>query len=171
MKKRLQFVSNSSSSSFVIISHREPQLPTPLYTDKLIVDGRNAETVEFGWGPDTINCRESRLVFAWLQASYLSRVWNPDLKKYEYGRSAEMHMLEEVLKEVYQVEEVEWRLSTEFCWKEEDRDPEITYGCYIDHQSSASEGENLEIFNDEDTLRQFLFSPGSCIELDNDNRY
>ena len=40
---------------------------------------------------------------------------------------------------------------------------------YIDHQSSASEGENTEIFESEDTLKHFLFGKGSCIVLDNDN--
>lgn len=48
---------------------------------------------------------------------------------------------------------------------------EISYvdNGYIDHQSCATEGENTEIFNDDDTLRRFLFADDSYIHTDNDN--
>lgn len=48
---------------------------------------------------------------------------------------------------------------------------EITFDVegYIDHQSSAAEDRNTEIFDDKETLAQFLFDGDSYIHLDNDN--
>ena len=40
---------------------------------------------------------------------------------------------------------------------------------YIDRQSCATEGENTEIFDDDDTLKRFLFADSSYIHTDNDN--
>jgi hypothetical protein len=40
---------------------------------------------------------------------------------------------------------------------------------YIDHQSSAEEGMNMEIFNSDHKLKCFLFGKGSKICLRNDN--
>ncbi len=46
------------------------------------------------------------------------------------------------------------------------------HGCvygYIDHQSAACDGENLEMFENDDALARFLFGKESRIVLDNDN--
>lgn len=43
---------------------------------------------------------------------------------------------------------------------------DLAPGSYIDHQSS---GTSFDAFEDEETLRQFLFNYGSCIETGNDN--
>jgi hypothetical protein len=40
---------------------------------------------------------------------------------------------------------------------------------YIDHQSSAEEGANIEMFENEDSLEKFLFSKRSKIIGGNDN--
>jgi hypothetical protein len=40
---------------------------------------------------------------------------------------------------------------------------------YIDHQSASYEGENMEMFEDEQTLHDFLFSNNSYIQTGNDN--
>jgi len=40
---------------------------------------------------------------------------------------------------------------------------------YIDHQSSASEGQNIEMFESEISLFNFLFSSDSSIQTGNDN--
>ena len=40
---------------------------------------------------------------------------------------------------------------------------------YIDHQSCATEGSNLEMFRDRDSLKRFLFAKGSFIQCGNDN--
>jgi hypothetical protein len=40
---------------------------------------------------------------------------------------------------------------------------------YIDHGSSASEGENTEIFDNDEQLKSFIFNPDSYIQNQNDN--
>jgi vesicle coat complex subunit len=40
---------------------------------------------------------------------------------------------------------------------------------YIDHQSNACESENIEMFENEETLKDFIFGRSSYIHTDNDN--
>ena len=47
-------------------------------------------------------------------------------------------------------------------------DIRMRYG-YVDHQSSSSEDQNLEMFESEETLKNFLFNTSSYIQNDNDN--
>lgn len=140
MKQRLGFVSNSSSSSFVVIgsgdcSNGIKRVKSRI-EDGIIIFGREGET-EFGWGPDTITDIFSRFNFAKLQAI----------------RSEWSEMLEKVIKDVTGCDSIMWDVDG-----------------YIDHQSAACEGSNIEIFDNEDTLKNFLFCEDSMIELDNDNR-
>jgi hypothetical protein len=145
MKIRLGFVSNSSSSSFVTVDARTGY-------DKLYVDD-NTLTVgqigitEFGWGYEEINDMWSRINFAWLQTTY-----NPYF----------MPMFETVIKENSDITKILSVISKK--WDE----PNTVHG-YIDHQSNASEGENTEIFDSKEILRDFIFGSHSKITLDNDN--
>jgi hypothetical protein len=70
-------------------------------------------------------------------------------------------MLEEIIREELDVEDIVWNIATSY------RDKGIEG--YIDHQSSAGEGQNIEIFNSKEILRSFLFNKESYIQLDNDN--
>lgn len=149
MKMRNGFVSNSSSSSFVVIGNGN--LMTPPDVGAVFNLGEHGET-EFGWGPDTLLDWESRLNFAYLQS--------------QYGGSKDWEkMLRDVVRdflgcEINPVITINWQ------------DTGDTPGCvfaYIDHQSSAIEGRNIKIFNDRETLRDFLFDNDSSIVLDNDN--
>jgi hypothetical protein len=70
-------------------------------------------------------------------------------------------MLEKVIKDNTKIEEIQWEVALD--WDSGDN-----WG-YIDHQSSAVEGENLEIFESEEVLRNFLFDVKSKVILDNDN--
>ena len=67
MKTRNGFVSNSSSSSFVIIAeggHKE--LTPPWAMGQVLRLGDTVGTTEFGWGPDTVRGVGSRLNLAWI---------------------------------------------------------------------------------------------------------
>lgn len=153
MKVRSGFVSNSSSSSFIVIGNSGEDCSKWLsQTIKRCLDdgspapyciGKNGET-EFGWSVETHSDVHSRINFAYLQA-----------RDREPNGSAFMQMLFEAIKEAT------GRLPTV--------DAEIQKDGYIDHQSSSSEGQNIEMFDDIDTLKRFLFDDSSYIETGNDN--
>jgi len=136
------FITNSSSSSFVIIGRKK--LQDIAFQESILVAGSELGKIEFGWGPETIRDWGSRVNFAYLQTLYLG----------ENGKQ-KLEMLEKILRECLKVKEITWKLTMD--------------EGYIDHQSSAIEGENLEIFESEELLRQFLFAEDSKIVLNNDN--
>ena len=147
MKIRKGFVSNSSSSSFIVIGN-SGRMTIPDWGEKLIVDC-NLGHCEFGWDVNDIYDIGSRIIFAYLQA-----LDSGDKKDHR------IEMLEEVIKDNTDVEEIEWKISSN--WD----DP--NWG-YIDHQSSACEGENVEMFDSYIDLKNFIFDDKSYIHTDNDN--
>jgi hypothetical protein len=147
MKIRSGFVSNSSSSSFIVIKPKTTD-NYPNYPEHLIVDSSFGET-EFGWGPERIDLSGSKIIFAYLQTQYASE---PEWLK----------MLEDAIRNNCGVKTIEWKLTTQY--GEDDLDH-----AYIDHQSHAGEGENTEMFDSEENLKNFLFNAASFIMLDNDN--
>lgn len=153
MKTRHGLVSNSSSSSFIVIDARAGHTFPPYTT--LTVDGNLGET-EFGWGPDECHGFGSRVIFAYLQTLYM-RDNNPDLANHWFN------LLEACVRKHTGAAHIFWNVSREY------REEGMTWG-YIDHQSNAAEQANMEMFDSEDALRDFLFGAGSKIVLDNDNR-
>jgi len=146
MKIRNDFVSNSSSSSYLIIDDSK-QIPLQELSANYTIG--NLGTYEFGWGPEFIHDRHSKINFAWIQA-------HADLDIY-------MPMLQHILG-IHGVRNLECVLTTDW-----DDEQEKKWG-YIDHQSSWSSGSNMELFDNVETLERFLFHPKSSIVLDNDNR-
>ena len=156
MKYRAGFVSNSSSSSFVIIGEKliDKDHMRNYYTDGIWNSYEYGET-EFGWTPEDYMNVHDRVNFAFLQAL--------SVKNDEW-----LEMIERVIKEYTGANIVDHG----FIFKSYDYNgSEIRYvdNGYIDHASCATEGENTEIFKDEDTLRRFLFADDSYIHTDNDN--
>lgn len=159
MKARLGFVSNSSSSSFIVISDNSDTKPFnphhfvwEEYSDNNLVIGAVGET-EFGWQHEVYNDVNDKINFAWIQAKYME----------DTGNSEPMEMLIHVLKEYTGSNEVKSVMTFNY------DDEKGKKWAYIDHQSAASEDMNTEMFEDEDKLRAFLFNPRSYIQNGNDN--
>lgn len=147
MKRRSGFVSNSSSSSFIVISSNGSLILKDAYVgEDIVVDGYFGET-EFGWEFCKYNSFGDRLIFAYLQTQYAQN--NSWLK-----------MLENVVKDHTGCKNIKWEVSLDY---------NSNGWAYIDHQSSASEGENIEMFDNEESLINFLFNENSYIQGGNDN--
>jgi hypothetical protein len=142
MKIRNGFVSNSSSSSFVVIDSYGNIPDTQL--DPYYVIGQNGEC-EFGWDNRVYDGVDTRINFAYLQARF----------KVEW-----MMLFCSVLAK-HGAMQFNSILSDD--WADGRR------WAYIDHQSAACEGQNTEIFDSEEELEHFIFCPGSYIQGGNDN--
>ena len=163
MKIRSGFVSNSSSSSFIVIG--ESGVEEEIKRLRGLYGGRENLVVtpdlgchQFGWEETTYGQFWDRVFFAWIQAKEMQK---PRAKG---GHPEWMKMLERVLKMKLKVKKIFWNVSTESAPKGKWED-----WCYIDHQSSAVEGANIGMFEGETELVNFLFSPASYIEGGNDN--
>jgi hypothetical protein len=143
MKYRDGFVSNSSSSSFLVIKgNADPNISL----EKDFIIGKLGKC-KFGWEPRRYSDINDKINFAYLQALY-NETW--------------MDMLYDVLKK-RGAKNISCALSSDYNAKKHER------WAYIDHQSSAGEGQNTEIFDNVDILEQFIFSYDSFIMGDNDN--
>lgn len=156
MKVRRGFVTNSSSSSFVVL--RNTRMMTPGFgIGKVLVIGDCGET-EFGWLFKKYTDFYDKLNFAYLQV-----LGCRGSKHCEYDHEQWRRMIEDALRKYAGFDYVEWALTDEY---------PVPHGMvdgYIDHQSSAVEGENTEIFASYETLCDFLFSKDSYIQGGNDN--
>lgn len=149
MKVRNGFVSNSSSSSFIVIEG-EAKMPFP-NKDVSYEIGKDA-TYDFGWESMEYTDSDDKICWCYLQLLYMQR--DKDPREVEYRK-----MFFDILSEVYTSVKTDM---IEELYQE--------YVAYIDHQSVYRENsENIKMFENKDTLRRFLFSSESYIQGGNDN--
>ena len=176
MKIRYGFVSNSSSSSFIVVSKNKYKIPTkeelglsPLTTFFAIPDSLGGNT-EFGWGPDKFDTFADRL--NWAAIGAVIKVSDVDSDCHWYVNSyydrlkpskAWKNKLIKVLKKDFGFAEVSINFS--------DKDSDIGY---IDHQSAPCDSpQNFEFFRTEKALRNWLYNNENviCCQNDNDDPY
>lgn len=151
MKTRIGFVSNSSSSSFIVIanvkgSYFPPSLPANFTL------GEYGEK-EFGWQQERYSDFYSKINFAYIQARAAQDAGNNDW----------MTMISTVL-QACGVVNLLVSIVTSYDYDGPD-------WAYIDHASAycKDQAQNCEMFDSEEELRNFLFNSESYIENDNDN--
>ena len=161
MKKRHGFVSNSSSSSFLVID-KSGAMDDSLEGIVGEYSFGDKGVTEFGWGPETLTDIFSRINFAYLQATYFDE---SNAEKFILDKNSMLLMLEEVIMSNSKITDINWLLSSDYdVGKSEGK----VWG-YIDHQSSACDGANMEIFDNEKILKDFIFGKNYIIEVQNDN--
>lgn len=147
MKIRSGFVSNSSSSSFIVIEKSSCHENPYCGRDLLVVD-RDLGEAKFGWDWNHYYDAGSKIIFSYLQAQYA--------KRDDY-----IDMLEEVIRAHTGVKEILWNISVE------DKPTNNKEWAYIDHASIG--GSNIDMFENKDALLDFLFNIDSYIRTGNDN--
>ena len=168
MKFRHGFVSNSSSSSFIVFEKdfvrahipEDAYIINPDSNQYEIILPNRKYTYEFGWEHRVYYTVMDKLNFAVIQANYLEG--NP--KRYEEC----INMIESAIrKDFEETHPGEFGRGLEIVYDFEPQGFDI--GPYIDHQSSATEGENIEMFDSDDDMDNFLFNTETYIQGDNDN--
>lgn len=157
MKTRNGFVSNSSSSSFILVCH-EGELHVPIVWNKVLnIPRSNYAETDFNGGEGKIFDFDSKLNFIVLQAIYAD-----DQEKIDFVNKV---LLDYLGKDI----EIRWNLTTDyFDMITEDVPSHMVIGS-IDHQSILHNDENMDqLFESEENLKQFLFNPGSYLEMGRD---
>lgn len=148
MKYRKDFVTNSSSSSFIVTRKDDTFIEIDDYIDKPYILGQN-ETTDFGRG----NWKEYRSFHTKINYLALNCLFSPDETLWQ-------HNLEFVLKKHLRCSYVDWEFLSEL---------ENDYDAYVDHQSTISERPDFEVLlTDIDVCERFLFGKQSVIYFGGD---
>lgn len=175
MKTRIDFVTNSSSSSFIALKKGDYQEGEKTFKEDIAKylssnDWNGLKLIdeackEFGWSPILYNAPADKLNFVLLQVACakddLSFYGDEDKEEVEQSIENYKNMVESVLEEAG-IEKIDW----------DDINREIIEGdAYIDHQSKITDNSLIKelLFSSEENLRRFLFNTESCVITGNDN--
>lgn len=193
MKMRNDFVSNSSSSSFIVISKMGKD-----QTNDIKYDFRNQHIYvvpndnykhKFGWEHVITSSFEDKLNFVGLQLLYLlemkigNLIYKPEPNQYVWHSRYEDKfdeyylMTKKVCREKFgfEIELNKDLLNIVTHVRNEGSNESIAhyismnYEFYIDHQSCISENSCAEMFESEDAMYDFLRTEDSYIQGGNDN--
>lgn len=180
MKIRSDFVSNSSSSSFIVI--RSTNIEKYNFNNQNItVPNINEGNREFGWGWEKFNDFWSKLNFCAIQLSEIrtqKKYYDEVIAKTE-KTDDDIFWLEhrgKKIKEDSDRFDDLWDMLQTVCKDNFNLNIELASEeeidnmfAYIDHQSNVSDGQNMEMFESEYDLYNFLASSDSFIKTGNDN--
>ena len=170
MKDRNDFVSNSSSSSFIVITDSGAfDAPRSFCGEEVTLPNAELGQAEFGW-------QTERYGDFWSKLNWCAIVIS-DKRDMEKGDGPDEELKGRVMEPWYRADEMERNLK-EVCaelgydvsvrQKGED-ECEWDYG-YIDHQSAIFEDpSNARMFKTKKALRDFLTNSGSYVDNSNDN--
>ena len=162
MKIRNSFVSNSSSSSFIIISSDGCTTQNIRTSDGVFILGEYGE-VEFGWQTEKYDDMYSKINFCYIQAKQINNQNYLDMLEKELKEQfPEINTILPIISDDWKCEDTKISHPVDYS------DIQLRYG-YIDHQSSSIESQNLNMFDSEESLKNFLFNSSSYIQNDNDN--